>query len=443
MIPKLTGRQWSTLVVLCTSNFCVYAANALLPPFFPALAELKGATVLQYGFVFGMFRLVMAIVSPIYGSYIEIIGPRFMLTSGLFTAAGTCSLMGVMNHVYGYGSFLGVSFVVQVVAALGSATLPNAITLLVNKEFPDNVGSVFALTETATGLGCIASPLIGGLLYEAAGYTAPFVAAACVLALAALLTFLVLPEAKVNEEILSEASTITALDVLRRPTLTVFLMCNLLGAFTYGFLWCGLDQHLRPLQLSPLHTGLVFVLGSSVYSVAVSAWGRLCDTLVKPITVTIFCTSLICIAILFLGPAPFIPLELNLPMCVVAISVIMLSDSGQVVGAFAGLFRAAEDCGLPKGAGTQGVLGGCINAAYNLGCFLGFSCAGVFMETLGYRWSTMVVVFLQTLLLSIMILCHSCERNHNEYKQLLQENNNNNNNNFKSLHSSYGTIEPV
>ena len=438
---QLTGRQWRTLVVLCTSNCCVYAANALLPPFYPALAEFKGATVLQYGFVFGIFRLVMGIVSPIYGSYIEIVGPRFMLTAGLFTAAGTCALMGVMNHVYGYGSFLGLSFAVQVIAALGSATLPNAITLLVNKEFPDSMGSVFALTETATGLGAMASPIIGGLLYQAYGYSAPFMAAGCVLALAAVMTFLVLPEAKANEEIITDDSTITAFDVLRQPTLAVFLMCTLLGAFTYGFVLCGLDQHLRILKLTPLHKGLVFVLGSSVYSVAVSAWGRLCDTLLRPITVTITCTAMMCIGVLFLGPAPFIPLELNLPMCVVAISVIMMSDAGQDVGSFSGLFRAADDCGLPKSAGTQGVLGGCRNAAYNLGCFLGFSCAGVFMETMGYRWSTMVVVFLQVILLIVMIICHFCTRKRSEYKPLLQEDNNNNN--FKSFHSSYGTIEPV
>ena len=441
MFPKLTGRQWRTLVVLCTSNCCVYAANALLPPFYPALAEFKGATVLQYGFVFGMFRLVMGIISPIYGSYIGIVGPRFMLTAGLFTAGGACALMGVLNHIYGYGSFLGLSFAVQVVSALGSATLPNAITLLVNKEFPDSVGSVFALTETANGLGCMASPLIGGLLYQATGYSAPFMAAACVLALAAVMTFLVLPETKANEEIITEDSTITALSVLRQPTLTMFLMCNLLGSFTDGFLLCGLDQHLRPFKLTPLHKGLVFVLRSSVYSVAVTAWGSLCDTLVRPITVSITCTAMICLSVLFMGPAPFIPLELNLPMCVVAMSVMIMSVSGQVVGAFSGLFRAADDCGLPKSAGTQGILGGCINAAYNLGCFLGFSCAGVFMETLGYSWSTMVVVSLQVILLIFMSICHFCTRKRTEYKPLLQEDMNNKN--FKSLHSSYGTIEPV
>ena len=115
----------------------------------------------------------------------------------------------------------------------------------------------------------------------------------------------------------------------------------------------------------------------------------------------------------------------------------MTADSGQVVGAFSGLFRAADEAGLPKGSATQGVLGGCFNAAYNLGCFLGFSCAGVFLQTLGYRWSTMVVVFLQLTLLIVMSLYYLFKRDHREYQPLLQETINK----VKPHNKSYGTME--
>ncbi|CAL4214761.1 unnamed protein product, partial [Meganyctiphanes norvegica] len=434
---QLTGRQWSTLVVLCTSNICVYAASALLPPFYPALAENNGPIALQYGFVFGMFRLVIGIISPVYGRYIGTVGPRFMLTAGLFTAAGTCALMGFINNVYGYASFLGLPFVVQVVAALGSATVPNAITLLVNKEFPNCTGTVFALTEIAIGLGLIMSPLIGGLL-QFAGYSAPFVTASCVLVVAAFMTVMVLPERKLGEDHLETESTITVLDILKQPSMVLFLMSIIMGAFTYGFLWAGLGQHLIPLQLSTLHTGLAFVLGSSVHCVSVSIWGFLCDTLICPATVTMTCTALICIGVLLLGPAPFIPLELNLPMCLVAIAVIMASDPGQVVGGFSGLFRAAEECRLPKDTATQGILGGWVNTAYNLGSFLGFNCAGFFIQTLGYRWTTMVILCLQLTLLLITSIYYLCKRHTTEHQPLLQGNNSNDAK--SSLHSSYGAI---
>jgi MFS family permease len=48
----------------------------LQAPFFPQEAERKGANATEYGLVFGIFELVVFLISPIYGQYLNRIGPK-------------------------------------------------------------------------------------------------------------------------------------------------------------------------------------------------------------------------------------------------------------------------------------------------------------------------------------------------------------------------------
>ena len=46
---------------------------------------------------------------------------------------------------------------------------------MIAKEFPENVATMFAILETFFGIGLIVGPTVGGALYEAGGFTLPFV----------------------------------------------------------------------------------------------------------------------------------------------------------------------------------------------------------------------------------------------------------------------------
>ena len=46
---------------------------------------------------------------------------------------------------------------------------------MIAKEFPENVATMFAILETFFGIGMIVGPTVGGALYEAGGFTLPFV----------------------------------------------------------------------------------------------------------------------------------------------------------------------------------------------------------------------------------------------------------------------------
>lgn len=50
--------------------------NGQQAPFFPQEAEKKGANATEYGLVFGVFELIVFMISPIYGQYLNKIGPK-------------------------------------------------------------------------------------------------------------------------------------------------------------------------------------------------------------------------------------------------------------------------------------------------------------------------------------------------------------------------------
>lgn len=51
-------------------------------------------------------------------------------------------------------------------AGIGCTASNTASFAIMADTFPDNVGSVFGILETFTGVGLMAGPAIGGLLYE-------------------------------------------------------------------------------------------------------------------------------------------------------------------------------------------------------------------------------------------------------------------------------------
>ena len=69
----------------------------------------------------------------------------------------------------------------------------SAIFSMIAKEFPDRVATMFATLEAFFGLGLIFGPSIGGILYQAGGYTLPFVVLGSILICVACVTFFVLP----------------------------------------------------------------------------------------------------------------------------------------------------------------------------------------------------------------------------------------------------------
>lgn len=106
-------------------------------------AELKGATATEYGLVFGIFELVVFIVSPIYGQHLNRIGPKYLFNGGIFTTGICAILFGLLDKVEGHYPFIILSFIIRIIEATGNAAFLTASFAIIAKEFPDNVATTF------------------------------------------------------------------------------------------------------------------------------------------------------------------------------------------------------------------------------------------------------------------------------------------------------------
>ncbi|GFW65599.1 MFS-type transporter SLC18B1 [Trichonephila clavipes] len=193
---KYTPTQWVTLVTLAFGNFCVGSCVSLQAPFFPAEAERKGATATEYGFIFGIFQLTIFVTAPLMGKIVSKVSPKFLLNSGILSVGVTCILFGTLDLTVSTTAFVALAFVVRTVEGVGAAALRTALYTIIASQFPDGIGTTFAVLETFIGVGMIVGPTVGGALYDLGGYGLPFYVVGSVVILDAIVIFIVLPDVR-------------------------------------------------------------------------------------------------------------------------------------------------------------------------------------------------------------------------------------------------------
>ena len=67
-----------------------------------------------------------------------------------------------------------MSFLCRVIEGFGNGCLNSATSSIISFNYPDNMGNLMGLTQTFTGLGMLAGPIFGSILYEAGGFKLPF-----------------------------------------------------------------------------------------------------------------------------------------------------------------------------------------------------------------------------------------------------------------------------
>lgn len=392
-----TRRQWVTLVVFSVAQFCNAVCVSLQAPFYPAEAEKKGATATQYGFVFGVFELTVFLVSPIYGRYMSSWGPKLVNNTGIFTVSLMCIVFGFLDRFEDTAMFIGFSFAVRIIEAMGNAAFVTSAFSIIAKEFPKNVGGAFATMETFFGLGLIVGPTVGGALYEVGGYTLPFVVLGVLLLGAAIMTCCLLPSVGTDASAEANNSSGQFLAALKLPSILLACFAIMSASISIGFLQATLEPHLRPLELSPLKMGLMFVLNGSTYALTAPFWGWLCDRHFTPRVITALGGVVVVASFVFVGPMPFLNLNTTLGLCIGALIFHGVGFGAELVSTFAGAHRDVVENGFPDDLSTYGLVSGIWTSTFALGCFIGPSAGGVLMDAIGFRWATVFVAALHVI----------------------------------------------
>uniref|UniRef100_A0A1B6CRM2 Major facilitator superfamily (MFS) profile domain-containing protein n=1 Tax=Clastoptera arizonana TaxID=38151 RepID=A0A1B6CRM2_9HEMI len=423
-LSKFSKRQILTLVVFSIADFCNAICVSLQAPFYPHEAEKKGATAAEYGLVFGVFELVVFVISPIYGQYLNRIGPKVIFNTGILTTGVCAILFGLLDKVDGHYPFIILSFIIRIVEAMGNAGFLTASFAIIAMEFPENVATTFASLETFFGLGMIVGPTVGGALYQIGGYTTPFAVLGFVLFLAALMTYFVLPDHGDQGE--GVTNTASLLEVLKIPGVILASVSIVVTSMSIGFLTATLEPHLRQFGLTPIVLGLMFVINGGVYAITAPCWGWLCDNKISPKIVTLLGCILLFIAFSLIGPAPYLSCpevgsQERLLMVIAGLVVHGLSIGAQLVASFTDALRTSIQNGFPNNLETYGMISGLWTSTFALGAFIGPSVSGVLYDTIGFNNSTVFIVVLSVIVGGVVSIFLCCSKQAVMYKEIVPE----------------------
>ncbi|CAL4156364.1 unnamed protein product, partial [Meganyctiphanes norvegica] len=404
-MSKYSSRQWLTFSMLALGNVFSACASSLMAPFFPSEAESKGVSPSIYGFIFGIYMLVMCLASPFFGKFITKIGLKTMYNVGTFTSALACISFAFISYINNTNIFIGISFMIRIIAAMGHTAFTCTSFTITAMEFSDNVGSVFGSLGTCFGLGLIIGPLVGGALYEVGGFLLPFIVVGCILMLFTVASTCILPKEKgknnASEEDKEDAGIMTLLQI---SSSYLFLYALFAASFCIGYFITGLEVHLRQFHLSPLEVGAIFILEGGFYSLSAPIWGMLTEKILHPILALQIGSIILFASYIIMGPAPFMPISPSLILVIVSLAMYGTGYGAVFVVAFNGLLNVAKDNGFPNNIETQGLVSGIFTSTFSFGFFTGSSVGGILLDNFGFRMGSLVpLVMLFTVSISPMI----------------------------------------
>ena len=128
------------------------------------------------------------------------------------------------------------------------------------------------------------------------------------------------------------------------------------------------------------------------YAVLNPVWGWLADK-VSSTLVILLGSVLLGLGCTLIGPVPGLGLQPNYYLTVAAIIVAGFGLGAQLVAAFAEAQKATVAQGFPDNVATYALVSSIWTSTFALGAFVGPSTAGALYDLVGFRWSTLFLVW--------------------------------------------------
>ncbi|OAT79338.1 MFS transporter [Desulfotomaculum copahuensis] len=395
------NKAFSINYIFLLINLAIYLDTLLygiIVPVVPYYAGRLGASPGELGVIFAAYAAGLLLAGVPAGMACDRYGYKPVLLPGMIGLTLSTVLFAFSGGVF----MLSVSRLLQ---GISSAATWSAGLALVASLYPAQMrGQKMGLVMTSTGLGTISGPVLGGMLYQYAGYLFPFLLTAVAGAvLSVLLWRCPLPE---NNTATGKGQQ-TELKMLRNRNIFWSVAVTVAGSFGFGML-----EPLLPLDLNhrfgltSAGTGLLFGALSMAFTLCQPVFGYLSDRLGRKPLVTggLLATAL---TAPWLGRAPTLEAEALLLALYGTVSgassataLPLLADSTEAVclaGANTGSLKMKA---AHPNSGMYGTAYGIFNTAYSLGLVAG----PLIGALIAGRWNLTTALTFYSLLLGITAL---------------------------------------
>lgn len=261
-----------------------YVVATFLSAFFGPYAASRGISLTMQGFVFAVFPSGIAITASVAPRMIMRMGTRTAVFWGMVGTATFTLLMGFVPQIwsaagwsdksqaYGFMVFYFLNGFIGGLAETGT-------TIVLTNKFKDNLGAVTASIGTVCGIGCLAGPPLGGLLYNLPSeinddtpehdhwsFATPFLAVAIFTYGLSIYVYFQYCNVELEEQ---KGSALENYKKLMKPSRLFTLVALVLSGAVVASLDPTLSVRLyeKPYNMKAAKVGLVFMVSSIAYIV--------------------------------------------------------------------------------------------------------------------------------------------------------------------------------
>ncbi|XP_054157759.1 uncharacterized protein LOC128956102, partial [Oppia nitens] len=362
------------------------------------MAKLKDANETWIGIIIAEYQIALFFGAAIFGKFIPPLTPKFMITTGLLMSGICSALFGVLQWIPSGTPFIVIGMASRTIDGLGAAAFFISSYTTICMKFPKHISKLFATTEMCYGVGMIFGPAIGGLLNQLGAnsgiaFCLPFFVMGSLILMGGLLMIILFPNTTDEKSSLERTSVFS---VLSNFNITLNVLISVNCFILIGFNEATLELHLETIQeLSSVTTGGIFVISGALYALFNQVWAHFADKMPNchPLCLIGLTSSLI--SFMIIGPMPFIPIESQLWLTILAQVFLGLGMGGQFVGSFIQGLRETFKSGFPDNVSTYAVISGIFSSSFAMGSAIGPGIGGYMMGQMGYRWATVPIVGLQ------------------------------------------------
>ena len=265
------------VAVLTAVAFSVALGFGIVAPAIPLFAKDFGVSNFAAGAVISVFALVRFVSAPVAGRWVNRLGERVVLATGI-------GIVGVSSLLAGLSGSYGQLLLLRGIGGFGSAMFTvSSFALLLRVVAPNQRGRAAGTYQTGFLLGAIAGPAFGGPL-TAWSLRAPFFVYAITLLVAGGVATVFLARTALREHEVAAGTADHAPTPLGTALRSSAYRAAVANNFAVGWAVFGVRSSLIPLfvveglRLGPAWTGAGLALSAVVQALVLIPAGRLADT---------------------------------------------------------------------------------------------------------------------------------------------------------------------